>query len=146
MFAPKDAPRPGSVRPLRRALVYGVLGCGGELLFTSCATLLRTPLWAAAADDRAAARSADRHAEGQEALTGAPFATGGRQRRSSWRAALTSSSRPTGALCGAVLTSSGSFAISSTICSTAATKASRLALDSVSVGSIMSASGTISGK
>jgi hypothetical protein len=42
MSAPKDAPQPAWLRPLHRALVYGLTGCAGELLFTACTSLLRT--------------------------------------------------------------------------------------------------------
>src|SRR5438552_2012118 len=173
MFAPKEGRVRGSMRPLPRALVYALAGSLGELFFTGCTSLVRThrfrphtsplmlpiyaliqplfepvheairgrvPVWG-----RALIYGGGFHAV--EYVTGRLLRRlGGRQRRSSWRAARTSSSRPTGALCGAVLTSSGSFAISSTICSTAPTKASSVALDSVSVGSIMRASGTMSGK
>src|SRR4051794_27674763 len=61
-------------------------------------------------------------------------------------AAFTSSSRLTGRRCGASLRISGSRAASAAIFSIASQKASSVSFGSVSVGSIMSASGTISGK
>jgi hypothetical protein len=42
MFAPKVTRRGGSLTPLQRALLYGLAGCFGELVFTACTSLLRT--------------------------------------------------------------------------------------------------------
>jgi len=61
-------------------------------------------------------------------------------------AALTSLSRFTGIVCGAVFTFSGSVLASSAIFSSAAAKASSVSLFYVSVGSIIIASWTMSGK
>ena len=61
-------------------------------------------------------------------------------------AARTSSSRFTGRWCGASFSSSGSSAASRAIASIASQKASSVSFASVSVGSIISASGTMSGK
>src|SRR4029077_11836302 len=60
--------------------------------------------------------------------------------------ALTSSSRPTTRPCGADLASSGSSAASRAIAIIASANSSSVSLASVSVGSIISASGTTSGK
>src|SRR5215468_569921 len=69
-----------------------------------------------------------------------------RSESTSSRAAFTSSSRLTGARCGAPLTRAGSLCASCAILFIASMKASSVGLDSVSVGSIIKASGTISGK
>src|SRR5262249_14445861 len=61
-------------------------------------------------------------------------------------AARTSSRRFTGRACGASLSTPGASAASRTIASIASANASRVSFASVSVGSIMSASGTTSGK
>jgi hypothetical protein len=42
MFAPKAVPDGGSLPRLRRALLYGLAGCFGELFFTAWTSLLRT--------------------------------------------------------------------------------------------------------
>jgi len=44
MFAPKVGTMHAGLRPLTRAVVYGVAGCLGELFFTACASALRTRL------------------------------------------------------------------------------------------------------
>ena len=67
-------------------------------------------------------------------------------RRTGCFAARTSSSRRTGRPCGASFSSSGDSAASRAIACIASTKSSSRSFGSVSVGSIMSASGTTSGK
>jgi len=42
MFAPKVSTVHAGLRPLTRAVVYGVAGCVGELFFTACTSALRT--------------------------------------------------------------------------------------------------------
>ena len=42
MFAPKGGAGQAAMRPLLRALVYGVSGCAGELIFTACTSVART--------------------------------------------------------------------------------------------------------
>src|SRR5215469_13923732 len=69
----------------------------------------------------------------------------GLQRRMGLRAAVTSSRRLTRVECGAVLTISGFVAASSAIERIASTNRSHSCFDSDSVGSIISAPGTISG-
>src|SRR2546427_408816 len=71
---------------------------------------------------------------------------GRRHLRTGFRAAVTSSSRARGALCGAAFTDAGSLSTRSAIRFIAAANASSVSRGSVSVGSIISASGTISGK
>ena len=41
MFAPKGSAGQAPVRPLLRAVVYGVAGCVGELFFTACTSAVR---------------------------------------------------------------------------------------------------------
>src|ERR1700680_910363 len=69
----------------------------------------------------------------------------GFQRRMGFRAAVTSSRRPTRVECGAVFTKSGCVAASSAIDFIASMKRSDSSLDSDSVGSIILAAGTMSG-
>ncbi len=69
----------------------------------------------------------------------------GFQRSTGLRAAPTSSSRPTRVECGAVFTSSGSLAASSAMERMASMNRSHSSFDSDSVGSIISAPGTIKG-
>jgi len=70
----------------------------------------------------------------------------GTQHSTSCLAASTSSTRPTGVMCGASWSRSGFSCASRAIALSALAKASSVSLLSVSVGSIISASGTISGK
>src|SRR5262249_29547920 len=70
----------------------------------------------------------------------------GLQRRTGLRAASASSSREILVECGADLTISGLVAASSAMAFMASTKLSRVSTDSVSVGSIIKAPGTIKGK
>jgi len=74
------------------------------------------------------------------------YPSGSQQHSTNSRAAFTSSMRPNGVLCGAECNSSGLFLASSAILMSASAKASRVSLFSVSVGSIISASWTMSGK
>ena len=69
-----------------------------------------------------------------------------RQRRFGWRAAVASSSRRTGAVCGAPVTISGSRSASAAIAISASANASSVSTDSVSVGSMSMPSSTMSGK
>src|SRR5262245_24722694 len=71
---------------------------------------------------------------------------GGRHRSTGRRAARVSSRRPTRVVCGAWRTRSGSVRASVAIARMAAMNSSRVSRDSVSVGSIMSAPFTTSGK
>src|SRR5215213_3866274 len=81
------------------------------------------------------------------ARSGSPgFSSTGRQRTTGRFAAPASSSRRTGVVCGALLATSGSSFASSRIERTTSAKWSSRSFTSVSVGSIISASSTSSGK
>ena len=67
-------------------------------------------------------------------------------RKTGRRAAVASSKRVLGSVCGAWRTDSGSSSISSSMARITDTKRSSVSFDSVSVGSTMRASGTMSGK
>src|SRR3989338_2362906 len=75
----------------------------------------------------------------QDEWTGTAF-----HRRLGWRAAVTSSSRRTGVECGAVRSKSGFCSASCAIWFIASINPSKVCLDSVSVGSIIMASSTMS--
>src|SRR4029077_7905419 len=70
----------------------------------------------------------------------------GVHRSMGWRAARTSSTRLTGVSWGACWTKARSRSASSTMAAQIPANASRLCFDSVSVGSNINASGTVSGK
>src|SRR5215467_10963985 len=89
-------------------------------------------------------RSDDRRLQPQSAALDL-LAAGGFQRRIGLRAAVVSSRRRTRVVCGADLTTSGEVAASSAMLFMAAMKRSHSSRDSDSVGSIISAPGTMSG-
>src|ERR1700752_1904036 len=82
---------------------------------------------------------------GQDSFLGGGCIFHGFQRRIGFRAAATSSRRPTRVECGAVFTRLGSSSVSAAIERIASMNKSHSSLDSDSVGSIIIAPGTISG-